>query len=71
MSARESVAVKAVLTGPNAAPVRYYAEREYDLHVRCSIDDLGGPVPHDQQGIARSAKVRLRQGMSPLPSGSF
>ena len=54
MSARESVAVKAVLTGPNAAPVRYYAEREYDPHVRCSIDDLGGPVPHDQQGIARS-----------------
>jgi len=71
MSARESVAVKAVLTGPNAAPVRYYAEREYDLHVRYWIDDLGGPVPHDQQRIARSDKVRLRQGMSPLRSGSF
>jgi hypothetical protein len=42
-----------------------YAEREYDLHVRYWIDDLGGPVPHDQQRIARSDKVRLPPGDKP------
>jgi len=42
-----------------------YADREYDLHVRYWIDDLGGPVPHDQQRIARSDKVRLPPGNEP------
>ena len=42
-----------------------YVEREYDLHVRYWIDDLGGPVPHDQQRIARSDKVRLPTGDNP------
>ncbi len=42
-----------------------YAERGYDLHVRYWIDDLGGPVPHDQQRIARSDKVRLPPGDKP------
>jgi hypothetical protein len=42
-----------------------YAEREYNLHVRYWIDDLGGPVPHDQQRIARSDKVQLRPGKEP------
>jgi hypothetical protein len=39
-----------------------YAERMYDLHVRYWIDDLGGPVPHDQQRIARSDRVQLMPG---------
>jgi hypothetical protein len=42
-----------------------YAQREYDLHVRYWIDDLGGPVPHDQQRIARSDKLRLLPGDKP------
>ena len=42
-----------------------FAERTYDLHVRYWIDDLGGPVPHDQQRIARSEQVRLGPGTGP------
>jgi hypothetical protein len=42
-----------------------YAERSYSLHVRYWIDDLSGPVPHDQQRIARSDVVRLFPGKEP------
>jgi hypothetical protein len=43
-----------------------YVEREYELSVRYWIDDLGGQVPHDQQRIARSEKVRLPPGRGPV-----
>src|SRR5262249_33619386 len=42
-----------------------YAERQYDLHARFWIDDLGGDVPHDLQRIARSERVHLGPGSAP------
>lgn len=42
-----------------------YAERAYDLSVRFWVDDLGGPVPHDKQRIARSEVVHLPPGKAP------
>jgi hypothetical protein len=42
-----------------------YEERQYDLNVRYWIDDLGGPVPHDKQRIARSQVIRLPPGRGP------
>jgi len=43
-----------------------YAEREYELHALYWIDDLGGPIPHDQQRIARSERVSLPPGKQPV-----
>lgn len=42
-----------------------YAERQYNLNVRYWIDDLGGPVPHEKQRIARSPIVRVPPGKAP------
>jgi hypothetical protein len=42
-----------------------YVERAYDLNVRYWVDDPGGPVPHDQERIARSDVVHLLPGKEP------
>ncbi len=42
-----------------------FAERSYRLNVRYWVDDLGGPVPHDQQRVARSEVFELAPGSAP------
>src|SRR5580704_2872461 len=46
----------------SVADLTGYEERTYSFHARYWVDDLGGPVPHDEQRIATSKVVQLDPG---------